>query len=60
MALNAKKDLLALYSQANVAGRIIVMKADRSAEYNRLDTGLTDAKSIDWCGNDAPILTFPD
>ena len=36
------------------------MKADRSAEYTRLDTGLTDAKAIDWCGNDAPVLTFPD
>jgi hypothetical protein len=24
-----------------------------------LDTRLKDARSLDWCGNDAPVLTFP-
>ena len=59
MALNAKKELLSLYCNPDVQGTIIVLKADRSAEFNRLDTRLKDARSLDWCGNDAPVLTFP-
>jgi hypothetical protein len=59
MALNAKKELLALYCMPDVQGTIIVLKADRQAEYNRYDTKLRDARGLDWCGNDAPVLTFP-
>jgi hypothetical protein len=36
------------------------MKSDRSAEFNRFDTELLEAKGLDWCGNDAPVLTYPD
>jgi hypothetical protein len=60
MALNAKRDLLAFYTESETKGRIIVLKADLSKEFNRLDTKLIDAKSLVWCGNDAPILTYPD
>ena len=60
MALNAKKDLLAFYTEADSLGKIIVLKSDLSKEFNRLDTRLIDAKSLVWCGNDAPILTYPD
>jgi hypothetical protein len=34
MALNAKKELLAMYCEPNTKGRIIVMKADLAAEFN--------------------------
>mmetsp|Transcript_27223 Transcript_27223/g.26264 ORF Transcript_27223/g.26264 Transcript_27223/m.26264 type:complete len:326 (-) Transcript_27223:1065-2042(-) len=60
MALNAKRDLLAFYTEAESQGKIIVLKADLSKEFNRLETGLMEAKSLVWCGNDAPILTYPD
>lgn len=60
MALNAKKELLALYCEPNSRGRIIVMKADLKAEFNRFDTKLQEAKGLEWCGNDAPCLAFPD
>ncbi len=60
MALNAKKELLSFYSQPDVQGRIIVLKPDLSAEFNRLDTGLRDAKGLEWCGSDAPVLSYPD
>ncbi len=60
MALNAKKDLLALYCESETRGRIIVMKSNYTREFNRLDTKLLDAKGLDWCGNDAPVLTYPD
>ena len=36
------------------------MKNDCKDEFNRFDTGLLDAKQLDWCGNDAPVLTFTD
>ena len=60
LALNAKKELLALYTEAESKGRIIVLKSSLNAEFNRFDTKLTDAKALDWCGNDAPVLTYPD
>jgi hypothetical protein len=59
LALNAKKELLALYTEAETKGRIIVLKAALNAEFNRFDTKLIDAKALDWCGNDAPVLTYP-
>ena len=37
-----------------------MMKSNLTAEFNRLDTYLNDAKSLEWCGNDAPVLTFLD
>ena len=43
MALNAKKDLLAFYTEAESEGRIIVLKSDLTKEFNRLDTKLIDA-----------------
>lgn len=36
------------------------MKSSLQAEFNRFDTKLTDAKALDWCGNDAPVLTYQD
>jgi len=38
LALNAKKDLLAMYCEPENEGRIIVMKSDLSMEFNRQDT----------------------
>ena len=35
MALNAKKDLLVLYCDAETRGRIIVMKSNYTREFNR-------------------------
>ena len=60
MALNAKKDLLAFYAEAETKGRMIVLKSDLSKEFNRLDTRLTEAKSLAWCGNDVTVLSYPD
>lgn len=60
MALNARKDSLAIYSEADTNGRMIVLKSDLSKEFNRIDTGLIDAKALDWCGNDVIVLTYPD
>ncbi len=36
------------------------MKSNYTKEFNRFDTRLIEAKGLDWCGNDAPVLTFPD
>ncbi|CDW81219.1 vacuolar assembling sorting protein vps16 [Stylonychia lemnae] len=60
MALNSKKDLLALYTEAETKGRIIVMKSNYQKEFNRFDTRLLEANALQWCGNDAPVLTFID
>lgn len=60
MSLNAKKDLLAFYADGENNGRMIVLKSDLTKEFNRIDTGLTEAKSLDWCGNDVTVLTYPD
>jgi len=60
MALNSKKDLLALYTESESKGRIIVMKSNYQKEFNRFDTRLTEANALQWCGNDAPVLTFID
>lgn len=60
MSLNAKKDLLAFYAEADKKGRMIVLKSDLSKEFNRMDTKLTDAKQLAWCGNDITILAYPD
>lgn len=60
LALNAKRELLALYTEAETRGRIIVLKSQLNQEFNRFDTKLTDAKSLEWCGNDAPVLTYPE
>jgi hypothetical protein len=60
MALNAKKDLLAFYTDADTRGRMIVLKSDLTKEFNRLNTGLIEAKSLDWCGNDVTVLTYPE
>lgn len=37
-----------------------MLKSQLNAEFNRFDTKLTDAKSLEWCGNDAPVLTYPE
>ena len=58
--MNAKKDLLSFYSESDTKGRIIVLKSDLSKEFNRIDTKLIDAKTLDWCGNDITVLTYPD
>ena len=36
------------------------MKSTLNAIFNTFDTQLSNAKSLDWCGNDAPVLTYPD
>ena len=59
MALSAKKDLLALYSQQNGLAKVIVMRTDRSRAFSKVDTPL-NAKSLYWCGSDAPVLVFSD
>ncbi len=58
MALNANKEMIAFYTEADTKGRIIVLKSDFTMEHNRLDTRLVDAKQLVWCGNDAITLTF--
>ena len=35
MALNAKRELLALYCDSETRGRIIVLKSNLNAEFNR-------------------------
>lgn len=59
-ALNAKKDLLAMYTEAETVGRMIVLKSDLSKEFNRLNTKLIEAKSLEWCGNDVTVLSYPE
>jgi hypothetical protein len=59
MALNANKDMLAVYTNLNGKAKVIVMKLDRSRIYSNIDTPM-NAKSLTWCGSDAPVLTFTD
>lgn len=59
MALSSNQDMLALYSQWNGMARVIVMRTDRSRAYSKIETPL-NAKSLYWCGSDAPVLTFSD
>ena len=37
-----------------------MLKSDLSKEFNRLETGLIEAKGLKWCGNDAPVLVYPE
>lgn len=60
MALNAKKDIIAFYCESEVKGRVIVLRSDLTKEMTRNDTKLVEAKSLGWCGNDAPVLAYPD
>ena len=46
MALNSKKDLLALYTESETKGRIIVMKSNYQKEFNRFDTRLLEANAL--------------
>jgi hypothetical protein len=46
MALSANKEFLAIYSQAEKEGRIIVMQSDRSTVHTSKDFGFKDAKAL--------------
>jgi hypothetical protein len=37
-----------------------VLSSDLEKEINRTDTRMLDAKGLTWCGNDLPILSYPD
>jgi hypothetical protein len=52
--------MLALYTDADASGNIIVCPADLSREINRQQTYKLGASSIFWCGNSCIVLTLKD
>ena len=58
-ALSANKKLLAIYSNSEQNGDLIVLKSDL-VELNRLRTGMVGADSLVWCGNDVTVMVYID
>mmetsp|Transcript_21777 Transcript_21777/g.26851 ORF Transcript_21777/g.26851 Transcript_21777/m.26851 type:complete len:123 (-) Transcript_21777:1958-2326(-) len=57
MALNFKKDLLALYCDPEDEGLMFVMKANMQRLFSRKKTLQTNASSLCWSGNDCPVIS---
>lgn len=57
MALNAKKDLLALYCDPDDEGLMFVMKANMQRLFSRKKTLQTNASQLCWSGNDCPVIS---
>jgi hypothetical protein len=58
MALNANQDTLALYTDPIRGGNVIVFNIVEENVMNFLETGITNADGLAWCGNDSIALTF--
>lgn len=57
MALNAKKDLLALYCDPEDSGTMFVMKSNLQRLFSVKATLQTNASSLCWSGNDCPVIS---
>lgn len=57
IALNAKRNLLAMYADAENTGRIIVMRADMRQVLDDKETQQTNASQLCWAGNDCPVIS---
>ena len=60
IALNAKRNLLAMYADAENTGRVIVMRADMQAVIDDKETQQTNARQLCWSGNDCPVISVLD
>ena len=56
MALNAKKDMVAMYCESEKTGHMFVMKANMQRLLSSKDTE-KHASSLCWSGNDCPVLS---
>ena len=57
IALNAKKQLIALYTDAENTGTIYVMGSGMQKVVDFKPTQQTNASQLCWSGNDCPVLT---
>merc|ERR1712151_358117 len=60
IALSAKKNYLAMYTEPDTHGRVIVLKSDLRQELDRKDTLQMGASQLAWCGNDCMVLSVFD
>ena len=51
---------MAIYSNKDIIGNLIVLKSDLTQELNRLGTGMVGAENLIWCGNDVTVLEYLD
>jgi len=58
MALNATQEILALYTDPTQNGKMVVFNIVDENVLNVLDTGITNADGLAWCGVDSIALTF--
>ena len=56
IALNAKRNLLAMYCDPENTGRMIVMLSDISRVLDDKETQQTNASQLCWSGNDIPVI----
>ena len=59
-SLSANRKLMAIYSNKDIIGNLIVLKSDLTQELNRLGTGMVGAENLIWCGNDVTVLEYLD
>jgi len=59
-ALSANQKLLAIYSNTQSEGDLMVLKSDLTQELNRLRTGMLGADNLIWCGNDVTVMEYVD
>ena len=60
IAYNAGKTMLALYTDPETTGTIVVILSDLSRELNRQQTAQVGASQVYWCGNSSIVLTIND
>jgi hypothetical protein len=60
IALSSKRQFLALYSNAETEGNIIVLSADLREYKGLKDTMQLNASSLCWCGNESIVLSVFD
>ena len=60
IAYNAGKTMLALYTDSETTGTIVVILSDLSRELNRQQTAQVGASQVYWCGNSSIVLTIND
>lgn len=59
LAFNARKDFLAMYSNSDTTGMVVLLKNLRE-EVARIDRTHVGGSQLAWCGNDCMVLSVFD
>jgi hypothetical protein len=60
IAFSANKQMIAMYADADISGKVIVCNADLSREFSRQETGELGCQQVYWCGNQCIVLAKSD